>query len=58
MKTIKTSGEYEVYFDNYHLCGRVVWDSSWNEWRFVPTPGTQFKDCYMKEIYKFMRKLK
>lgn len=56
MRITKTKGEYEVRFDNTHLCGTIEWDATWSEWRFIPT-GI-FSVGYLKEIVKFMEKLK
>ena len=57
MRIQKVSGEYEVRLGNRHLAGKIVWDSIWEEWRFVPE-NCRLDYDYMKKITKFMKKLK
>ncbi len=58
MKIKKTLGEFEVRLDNDHLAGHIVWDGLWKEWRFVSKKGCILSFPYIKELYKFFKKLK
>ena len=56
MSIIKTKGEYEFRLANGHLAGKIIYDSLWRCWRFVGDCRLDFD--YIKELYKFMRKLR
>lgn len=58
MNIKKTSGEFEVRFDNGYVCGKITWDKIWSEWRFEPKIDCKFQDYMLKEIYKFMKRLR
>jgi len=47
----------EVYFDNGHHVGTIIYDALWNQWRVEFTKGTRLSYHYLKDIYKYMRKL-
>lgn len=56
MKIRKIKGEFEVRLDNDHLAGHIVWDALWKTWRFEPK-SCRLSFPYIKDLYKFMRKL-
>ena len=56
MKITKTKGEYRIELDNGHHAGDIIWDETWEAWRFE-SRSCRLSYYYMKKITKFMKKL-
>ena len=53
----------EVYFSNGHKCGDLIWDKTWERWRFKPmtweySPVQTFDHDQMIDIGNAMKRLR
>lgn len=57
LRTATRAEVLEVFHSNGHKVGMIVWDNMWGQYHFV-SEGCILHDYDMKEIYKFMKRLK
>ena len=53
----KISEVYEFRLANGVLAGTIEWDTTWSCYRFI-SKGCRLDLRYMKEVFRFMEKLK
>lgn len=59
MRIVKTKGIYEIHFTNGHFVGTIEYDPEWRIWYFIPNKqGVKLSKHYLKDIYKFIRRLR
>lgn len=58
MKFQRKRDDIEVFFDNNTKVGTIKWDGVWRQWRISFESSVRLSHHYVKDIYKYLKRLK